>query len=72
MNGYDLCTGNHSATDYWNLTTLALQNAMNRLNTFSPANSAMTLNGAMYYMAQLLNDHTYISHRERGDDTWRA
>lgn len=72
MNGGKVCTGNHTAADFWKLTTQHLQREINRLNTFSPAVSSVTVNGTRFAFHNIITNETIIEVRGRGDGQWQV
>jgi len=72
MYGSNVCTGRHKANDFWRLNDENLTIQMNRINTFSPAGSSVTIGNISYDFQAIINDDTIISVEERGATQWQV
>ena len=72
MGGGRVCTGNHSAKDYWRLSDADLETQMNRINTFSPAGSSVNVGGVNYRFRDIINEETITNIELRGEQQWRT
>ena len=68
MGGYNVCTGTHSAQDFWRLGDTELERQMNVVNMFSPA----TNNANGVRIDDLVTQDTFLSVARRGESTWNV
>lgn len=67
-----ICTGNHTAEDFWRLDGQAFPIEMCKVNLFSPACRRMTVNGREHTLESIITLDNFVSARRRGADTWNA
>jgi len=65
-----VCTGTHSASDFWCLSTPDLEREMNRINLFSPASQNIRVNGTNFRLRDMYTRDTVTTIEERGENIW--